>query len=92
MTEKQKAFALLLENEAPYLMHLFDFNKRVYSPEEVDNYLATCSSGEEIMLRFFLGVWRNDNHFQFDFIDAMSRLDYGNKKVIADWANEPFFP
>ena len=28
MTEKQKAFALLLENEAPYLMHLFDFNKR----------------------------------------------------------------
>ena len=87
----QAAFALMLE-KAPYLESLWNMREREYLPEKVDQYLETASHGQAIMARFFLGVWRHDNEFNFDLIDSVSVLDKNNLKIIMDWMADPFWP
>jgi hypothetical protein len=69
---------------------LFDFEHTTYLPEQVARYLAVASHGQAIMVRFFLGVWRHAD--EFDFIDAAETLDEQQMKVITDWLQDPLWP
>lgn len=51
LSEEQSAFAFWLKKEMPYLLPLFDFQKREFLPVKVDHFLRNASSGEEIMAR-----------------------------------------
>jgi len=55
LTKGQASFALLLEESAPYLLPLFDFEKREFLPEKANEYLGIASHGQAIMARFFFG-------------------------------------
>lgn len=87
----QAAFALMLD-KAPYLVPLWDMQKREYLPEKIERFLGSASHGEAIMCRFFLSVWRHDNDFQFDAIEAARVLDEKNMQIITDWLSDPFWP
>ena len=92
LTPGQAKFAVMLEERAPYLMDLWDFDKCEYKPDLVEQYLGVASHGQSIMLRFFLGIWRHDNEFEFDFFEAVRVLDGHNIDVIQDWMVHPFWP
>ncbi len=92
LSDEQARFALWLKEKMPYLMDLFDFDKREYTPEAVERYLGVASHGQAIMARFVLGVWRHDNYYNFDFVDAASTLDADHMKIITDWLNNPVWP
>lgn len=92
LTAEQAAFAVWLEEKAPYLFPLFDFSKRAYLPEKVEDYLAVASHGQAIMARFFLSIWRHADEFDFDFIDAAKTLDKTNMGIITDWLEKPRWP
>lgn len=74
------------------LIKLFDVEKREYNPERVDNFLAVASSGERVTAQFLLSVWRHDNEFGFDIIEAARTLDDKHLKIIAEWIADPFWP
>lgn len=88
----QTQFYVWLHNKMPYLLPLFDFEERIYLEEEVERYFGTASHGETIMARFALGVWRHDDQFNFDFVDAAGVLDAERMKIITDWMTDPFWP
>lgn len=92
LSQPQAKFALWIELNTPYLVPLFDFNERVYHEEKVEHFLSVASHGEAIMARFVLGVWRNEDEFNFDFIEAASVLDRNQRQVITNWMLDPFFP
>lgn len=92
LSPSQANFALWLEQNTPYLLPLFDFDKRVFRQEQVDSFLGVASHGQAIMTRFVLGVWLNRDGFDFDFTDAASVLDKSQRQVIADWILDPFWP
>ena len=87
LTEEQARYALWLEDKAPYLLPLFNFDQQSFLPDKVEHYLGVASHGQAIMARFFLGVWRHQDQFDFDFIDAAGTLDQQQMKVITDWAS-----
>lgn len=74
------------------LFSYFDIDKASFKPDFVEQTIDSLSSGEQIMLRFFLGVWRNQNQFDFDLFDAFHSLDEGNFCLIQEWVSDPFFP
>lgn len=45
---------------------------------ELKDSLGVLSRGEQIMARFYMSVWRGDNH-DFDFLDAAALLDNSAK-------------
>lgn len=92
LTEGQARFALWVESEMPFLMNLFDFENAAFKADEVERYLGVASHGEVIMAKFALGVWRHQDEFQFDFIQATRVLDSKHMKVITDWMRDPFWP
>lgn len=92
LSPEQAQFALLLEKHAPYLLHIWDFNKKEYSPELVKSFFGTGSSGEIVMLKFFLAVWLGEDKFNFDITDAASKFSREEKQVITDWLLDPFWP
>lgn len=92
LTAEQARFALWLESEMPYLLPLFNFNDAAYIPELVERYLAGASHSQAIMARFALGVWRHDNHYNFDFVMAARVLDNAQIQIITNWLAKPFWP
>lgn len=76
----------------PNLAKLCGPFKLEYDQQAVDNLLGVTSHGTAIMLRFFLGVWRNDNEYGFDLFDAIRTLDQDHLKMITDWIADPFWP
>ena len=92
LSDSQAKYARWLEGKMPYLLPLFDFDKAVYLPEAVERYLGVASHGQAIMARFALGVWRHDNEYAFDFIEAARVLDADLMAIITDWMAEPFWP
>lgn len=73
-------------------MHLFDIDDRVYNAKNVEKYLSVASSGEVVMARFVLSVWRGDNDFKFDITEAARCLDETQMKIVTDWLTSPFWP
>jgi hypothetical protein len=92
LSQEQATFVLLMEQHAPYLLPLWDFEKREYKAAAVESYLNLASHGEQIMARFFLCVWRNDNYFNFDLIEATNTLGQTELNVISAWVQSPVFP
>lgn len=92
LSDSQARFFVWLEESAPYLQSLFDVSNAAYLPDAVDRYLGVASHGQAIMARFVLGVWRHDNHFNFDFTDAAAVLDKEAMQVITAWMLDPFWP
>lgn len=92
LSPSQAKFALWIEQHTPYLVPLFDFEERVFREEMVEHFLGVASHGQAIMARFVLGVWLNRDGFDFDFTDAASVLDRGQRQVITDWILDPFWP
>ena len=92
LTVEQAKFAVWFETEMPYLLQLFDFHEAAYINDMVDRYLATASHSQTIMARFALGVWRHDNHYNFDFVMATRILDEKDIQIITKWMTSPFWP
>ena len=90
-SDEQYRFFKMIK-QMPNLAKLWDPFKREYDPEAVDELLGVTSHGTAIMLRFFLGVWRNDNQYEFDLFDAVQTLDAEHLKIIMDWVADPFWP
>lgn len=58
LTRTQARFAHWLEENMPFLLDLFDFDRAEYLPEQVDHFLSVASHGEAIMARFALRAGR----------------------------------
>lgn len=83
---------LAMLNTYPRLLPLWNVERSEYKPEQVNHYLGVASHGEAIMLRFFLAVWRGDNSFDFNIIDAAATLDAPEMQIITNWLTHPFWP
>lgn len=92
LSPEQAKFACWIEENTPYLLVLFNFEKKKFNPELVDEFLSIASSSQMIMARFALGIWLHNNEYQFDFIDAAAKLDKTRMKIVTDWLSDPFWP
>ena len=91
LTPQEEKFAHWLEESAPYLLKLWDFENGRYIRDRVDDYLTVCSTGEEAMCRFSLGVWTNGlEDYEFNLFKAMRYLGDKELKVIQDWVKDPW--
>ncbi|MBA6365813.1 hypothetical protein H4J56_15055 [Colwellia sp. BRX8-4] len=87
----EASFALWLEDSAPYLLPLWDFEEGRYMQERVDDYLGVCSSGQAVMCKFALEVWTGGRgNYDFNLFKAMRYLGDKELKVIKDWVNNPW--
>jgi len=73
----------------PDLAHYWDFEKREVSVKSADE--LPLSSGERILMTFFLSVWFGRN-VDFDITRAAGVLSTENKRVIMQWFLDPFWP
>lgn len=76
-------------NKFPTLAGYWDFDKWEVKTQTADD--LPLSSGERILMSFFLSVWfaRNVN---FDITRAAGVLSNENKRVLAEWLLDPFWP
>lgn len=91
LSPEQAKFAVLLEEKAPFLLPLWDFEARAFIPEKVDHFLSVASKGEQFMCRFFIGIWTHHNMYEFDVFEAMAVLDEKQRNTIAEWIKAPFW-
>jgi|GEM_PF-1369247 len=92
LSEEQAKFYLWVDKNMPYLMHLFDFEKREVNIERANEFVKYSSDGEAIMARFAIGIWCNDDILDFNFIDAVRTLDENNVLIVTNWMKQPFWP
>lgn len=92
LTAEQTRFRDWLEENAPYLLGMWDWEQRSVLPARVDNYLGLASHGEAAMCRFAVGVWLGRNDYAFDFIEAAGALDAQQRAAVAEWFNTPLWP
>ena len=92
LSSSQERFAQWVQENTPYLLHLFNFEERAFIPERAEEYLSVASRGEAIMARFVLGVWRTNDEFDFDFTEAAAHLDQNQMGIVTDWLRNPFWP
>lgn len=92
MTESQLAFYDWLQEKAPYLQGLWDWNELSLSLESVEHYLSVASHGEAVMCKFAVGVWLGRNERGFDLIKAARVLGVAQRAAIADWLKVPLWP
>lgn len=90
LSKEQRHFKELLQRY-PRFVSYWDFDNRTCELEAVERDIGVMSSGEQIMLRFFVAVWLHDNG-KFDFIDAARSLDTPDRQVIIDWLSNPVLP
>lgn len=92
LSSEKRQFAELIENHAPEMSHIWDFEKEEYLPEMGEKFIGVASSGQVILLHFFQAVWFHRDKFNFDITDAASTLDYEKKQMISEWFLNPFWP
>ena len=88
MTNDQIQFKNMIE-QYPSLSPYWDFEKREVKVKTVAD--LPLSSGEKILMTFFLSVWFGRNS-DFDITRAAGVLSTENKMVIAEWFMDPFWP
>lgn len=88
----EKRFELWLKTDMPYLAHIWNFEKGIYLPEKLKEFLEVASSGEAVMARFAIGVWTWENNAGFDIFQAAHVLDEKNTAIITNWLKHPFWP
>ena len=59
-----------------------------------DDEAIYMTKTDRLLFKFFKAVWtRSSNHaFEFDFIDAAFRLEYEERKMIANYLLSPICP
>jgi len=75
----------------PGLASYWDFDKWEFQVARCAEEFSGLSSGEQVMLSFFSSVWFGNNR-DFDITRAAGVLDTNNKKLIAAWLLDPFWP
>jgi hypothetical protein len=88
MTNDQIKFQNMLA-AYPDLAVYWDFDAREIKVKTVDD--LPLSSGEKILMTFFMSVWSGRNA-DFDITRAAGVLSTENKRVIAEWFLDPFWP
>ncbi|WP_226020470.1 hypothetical protein [Serratia symbiotica] len=88
MTNDQIQFQKMLE-QYPSLAVYWDFETRKVKVKTPDD--LPLSSGEKILMRFFLSVWFGRN-VDFDITRAAGVLSTENKRIITQWFLDPFWP
>lgn len=73
----------------PELAKYWNFDTREVSVKTADD--LPLSSGEKILMTFFLSVWFGRNA-DFDITRAAGVLSTENKRVIMSWFLDPFWP
>ena len=91
LSSGQAKFALWVEEQMPYLLHLFDFERGMLLTSKLDDYLAVASHGEQIMARFVATVWTHENKYEFNIVDAASVLDEQQVVVVTSWLRQPIW-
>lgn len=91
LTPEQRQFKQMLDRYPRFIAY-WDFNDRSVDLDAVNREIGVMSSGEQLMLQFFVSVWCGDNELGFDLIDAAKSLDDSDRKVIVDWLTNPVFP
>lgn len=92
MSEEQVKFKQFIETNVPALSKLFDWENHELVFTRVDEYLQYPSMGEDMLARFFAGVWLHDNRYEFDIISAVKKLDTPQLHIIYKWLNKPIWP
>lgn len=88
MNEGKIRFEVMLESY-PSLYTYWDFEN--YKAKVKSSEGLPLSSGEKILMDFFLSVWFHKNS-GFELIRAAGVLSTDNKRVITDWFLDPFWP
>lgn len=94
LSESQQEFFDMIERSscAQVITPFFDIEKRRLRLDIANESIGTLSHGEQIMLKFFIGVWFHKNDFGFDLYDAAGTLDEENREIIAEWLLHPVWP
>lgn len=91
LTAEQRQFKQLLD-QYPRFGDYWDFSDRSVDLDAVNRDIGAMSSGEQLMLQFFVSVWCGNNDMSFDLFDAAKSLDDTDRLVIVDWLTNPLFP
>ncbi|MBD2813975.1 hypothetical protein ID850_04170 [Xenorhabdus sp. Flor] len=88
--EQERFYAMI--NDYPRISMYWDWQIR-----EINFYLwerdkNTLSLREKVLAQFFISVWTKSNKCDFDFIEAGLFLNKKERKLIANWILEPFWP
>lgn len=54
--------------------------------------MGTLSHGDQLMAKFFAGIWCGENVLGFDLIEVARVLDASHLGSIQRWLAEPEFP
>ena len=90
LTDEQRHFKQLL-SAYPRFTGYWNFDSHSCELEAIDRDIGAMSSGEQVMLTFFVSVWLGESR-DFDFIEAVKTLDDDHLQVITHWLNNPVFP
>ncbi len=91
LSSNQARFFALLDRVPQYLRY-WDIDYAEYDVAAVEMLMEGGKHSQLVMMAFLLGVWRGDNSFQFDLLDAVDWLDEAERSVIVDWLRDPFWP
>lgn len=91
LSAEQRHFKELLDRYPRFITY-WNFEKREVKLEAIKQDIGAMSSGEQIMIRFFVGVWLHDNKLDLDFTDIARNLDKEDLQVIVDWLQNPVWP
>ncbi len=89
LSETQLRFYHLIK-PYPRLAALWDWNKRDVDLKALEKEINVMSKGEKPLAYFFASVWLGDDQ-GFDILDAAG-LDLRERKLIATWLLDPFWP
>ncbi len=76
----------------PNLLKYWDFETRDCDLVKLKAEMQRLSPDENIMARFFVGVWLGVNTLDFDVMTAVATLNDQHLVYIKSWINEPFWP
>ena len=92
LTPEQRAFKEMIDRY-PSLSCYWDFENSSCDLDAIKASLSVLSSGEALMMRFFVSVWLGENTtIPFDVIDAVKTLDTPELEIIRQWLDNPVFP
>jgi hypothetical protein len=90
----QKRFKDTL-NQYPRLVPYWDFTRREFDAEALDNSIGVFSHSERLMAQFFMAICIGHSNHSFDlvdFVDAVHTLNHQDRLIISDWILNPYFP
>ncbi|MBT7209429.1 MAG: hypothetical protein HN868_18920 [Gammaproteobacteria bacterium] len=91
MNSRERFFDLL--EQVPRCTELWDKDANSLNIIAFEQALGVMSHGEVQMTKFFAAVWFNNNEqYGFDVVDAVARIDAEDRKLIAGWIVDPFWP